>query len=1317
MAEKVIIDIEARFNANLGKVKEATRIVQSFEKAVDSANKATDSFNKKSVKPKADIEDSKFLRKIRDMQSRADKLGKTRVSTVLGAVDKATQVLGTVSAKFKSFVNGTYNAILGLKDYDFVSGISSATATLNNLVGRAWNVTLGIVDKVTAPVKRIISGLNSALGLAGVGLSTYGLVIKPVQLQVEYENLQTQFGVLLGSTSAAEKRIEELTSFAGQTPFTRDEIYQASKVLETYTSGKLATPESVGGLRQIGDIAAGTGADYTSVANAMGQMYVNMSAGNGIGDSLMSLRLMGALSAEAQAKIESLAEAVKSGSMDIDTAWAQVSTQFSRFDGMMEQMSNKLGNLLLGVKSFVTNNFTKKIGAGISESLTPFLSKFRTWRSENSKGIAEFGASVQEVAADLSGDVLGAVENIAGLFSGIFSSDEFRNAETGMEKLGVIWDGISEAFADWWGGIKPEIAKMAGNIGNTLGEGITAFFQTIAGVAPDAIDGGASIGGSFAKGFLQGMDFKTIASSILTGLGEAFQSNPVATTVLSSIAISKLGILDMFNGVFAAGSNMYNMATGLAGSRLGGRVGTAVFNGLSGSAASGIGTGISAGMASGLGLGAVAGGLAAGATAYSAGKDFYNAYSSDNKYDKTYSAAKGGTKVAGIAAGAAIGTMILPGVGTAIGAGIGGLAGWMASDSVGKAVASDREDLEKMAETSEAAAQSLAELKKKKEELASSSLAEHFGDITLSAEDLEKSIKRIFGPDKINSINKTAKAMDKAVESYAAVEEAGSALEKGLWMAKMKNGAKLTSSEMDNLKSSVKSFGTSASTALDETQYAATMAVQTLMGESKATEGLLNSTNKYFDGQSKQLATLQSDLEKELNKALKDGVIGVDEEKSINEIMASIDRINKEIQARQREAEMNELEARYGGKGLTADSFKELMAGAHASGDEMAEALWDSFGIASVGKSAKQVNQLKEGLYSQMADLRLDEYDFGVGQLKEKYSAELGILGGDVADILQNNTREQIMGAFGGLSEETVAAVGTLAESLKPTKESLEEVAAGYEALGLEVPAAVQSAIDQIDFYEMFGEQDPAAAISQWLDDNEKEFTYDMKLKGSIINGNEAGQKALGEAKGLFTFAFLNSPALPVPQGLNVNGEISSTITPTVGAELFRFNPINRSVGINLNGYINSDTMPKGYTKKFRGGILGGNLPHYAQGDLVRGGAQLAVVAEEGTPEMIIPLGAHRRQRGRELWEKAGQYLGIPGFANGGIVGGEPAKINTSGGSGPVTVDVGGITIQVEGNGNIADNIEEQKEKITEVVAEVLNAAFKAQFENSPARG
>lgn len=1308
MAEKVIIDIEARFNANLGGVRQATRVVNDFEKAVNNANKTADSFNKKTMKP--NVEDSKFLRKIREMQSKADKLGKTKVSTVLGAVDKASQVLGTVSAKAKAFAEKAWNTVIGLKDYDFLSKLGSITGKLNNLVNRAWNITIGVVDKVTAPIRSIVNKLNSALGLAGVGLSGYGLIVKPVQLQVAYENLETQFGVLLGSSSAAQKRIDELTTFAGQTPFTRDEIYQASKVLETYTSGKLSTPDSVGGLRQIGDVAAGTGTDYTSVANAFGQMYVNMAAGNGIGDSLMSLRMMGALSADAQAKIESLAESVKDGSMDIDTAWAQVSKQFTRFDGMMEQMSNKLGNLLLGVKSFVTNNFLKRIGAGISESLSPFLDRFRTWRSENSAGIAAFADSVQEVAAELSGKVLGSVENIAGFFSEIFSSDKFKNAETGMEKLKVLWEEVSDAFADWWGDVEPKIASFADKLGENLGRGITGFFQTLAGVAPDAIDGGVSIGGSFAKGFLEGIDFKAIASAIMTGLGEAFKSHPIATTLMTSVIASKLGLFDLANGAFTMGQNIYS----IFGSQTAGKIGTAVFKGVGGTGATGLGTGVSAGLASGLGLSALFGGVAAGATAFSAGKDLYNAYNADNSYDKKYNTATGVTKLGGVGAGAAVGALVGGPVGALIGAGVGGIAGWLASDKVGSSIAGSREELEKMATTSEKAAEVLAKQKKKQEELAASSLAEHFGDVTLAAEDMESAIKSIFGANKISTINKTAEAIETASTAYASMQEVGSELEKSLWMAKMKDGAKLTSSEIDNLKSSVTSYGKAATTSLEESQYAANMAVQTIMGDSKATKELLESTNDYFNGQSETLGKKKKELQEALNNALDDGVITVDEEKSINEIMASIDKINQEIQARQHEAEMNELEARYGGKGLTVDSFKQLMAGAQASGDEMANALWDSFGLASVGKSEKEIETLKQGVYDQLSTLRLDEYDFGMSNLQEKFGEELGMLGGNIADILEGNTKSQILEAFNGLDESTVAAVGSLAESLKPTKESLEAIASGYESLGLAVPEAVQNAINQIDFYECFSENDPEAAIRQWLEDHGgKDYTYEINVKGKTNGAQEAAMGSKAET----TLAFYSAYGLPVDveQGINVNGAINSTVTPTIGPSLFNFGTINRSVGINLTGNVVGHHTPK--VPGFRGRMFGEGVPQYAQGGMVRGGAQLAVVAEEGTPEMIIPLGAHRRQRGRELWEKAGQYLGVPGFAEGGLVGGEPAKISGSGGSGHVNVEVGGITIQIEGNGNIADNIEEQKEKITEVVAEVLNAAFKAQFENAPARG
>lgn len=144
--------------------------------------------------------------------------------------------------------------------------------------------------------------------------------------------------------------------------------------------------------------------------------------------------------------------------------------------------------------------------------------------------------------------------------------------------------------------------------------------------------------------------------------------------------------------------------------------------------------------------------------------------------------------------------------------------------------------------------------------------------------------------------------------------------------------------------------------------------------------------------------------------------------------------------------------------------------------------------------------------------------------------------------------------------------------------------------------------------------------------------------------------------------------------------------------------------------------------KAYRGGIVGGNVPGFAEGGYVQGGAQLITVAEEGTPEAIIPLGKHRRKRAMELFGQVGSYLQAPGFAPkgfaaGGIVGGSIG--GGFGGGMPTVVEVGGVEIKVEAKDgqNLVETIRENKEAISEEIAGVFNAAFKGQFANTPASG
>lgn len=77
-------------------------------------------------------------------------------------------------------------------------------------------------------------------------------------------------------------------------------------------------------------------------------------------------------------------------------------------------------------------------------------------------------------------------------------------------------------------------------------------------------------------------------------------------------------------------------------------------------------------------------------------------------------------------------------------------------------------------------------------------------------------------------------------------------------------------------------------------------------------------------------------------------------------------------------------------------------------------------------------------------------------------------------------------------------------------------------------------------------------------------------------------------------------------------------------------------------------------TINFSGGGSGtatvsGSIASHANGGFANG-PQLTWWGEDG-PEVIIPLGSKRRQRGLELWEQAGQMLGVSQHADGGMIG------------------------------------------------------------------
>lgn len=1106
MAEKVVIDIEAQFH-------DKTEGVEKTQKKIDKLTESAKKLDGKKINARVSAEDSKFVKSMKRAEDTVKRFGKTKAEAKLGASDKASKIIQDVAGKANAFAGRAYNAFLNVKNSDGMRAIGEIGGGLKRLVGTAWRVTVSLVDKVTAPVRSMVGKLNSVMGLAGAGLSGYGLVVKPIQMEAAYQDTMSQFEVFLGSQDKAEKRITELTDFAGQTPFSRDQIYNASKMLEVY-SPAISTPDSDGGLRMVGDIAAGTGRDYNEVAMWVGRLYSALEGGRPVGEMGAALQEMGAIGGVARNRLEELAASGK----DIGEIWPQVTKEFSKYDGIMEKQSDNLNNLLLGVQSFVGNNFLKKIGAGLSDSLTPFLKKFRTWRSENKELIASWGEGVQKFSAAISGKVLNGIETLAKKFQEVFQSDEFKNADSMWDKMKVAWDKIiAEPLSEWWNGSgKSKAVEMAGNIGSGLGKGITAAVLAIFGVESDILGEGMDVGRSFIDGFKQGFEGVEVGQAIWNGISTFFKANPIIGLILGGLAAGKIAAaLKPFTG---AVGKVVSGVTGVTGSAAAGAVGTGVISSLIGTK-SAIGGGrvitkgalagkaLSPGMAAGLGNAALMGGVAAGATAVSAAGDLYDGYNATNEYDKKHNYASSGTKVAGIAAGAAIGS-IIPGVGTLIGAGVGGLVGWFASGKVADSFAGTAEEAEKYSMVSSHAAKRTEDLKRKQEALAKVDLDKRFGKMALSAEDLDRATNNLFGKEQMAKIESNTAAITTMAESYETLKSATASFDKNMWSSTIKTGSKLAQQDVDGLKESTKQFSDSSKTFLKDAQYAAESSVRLLLGNSKEADSIVKSTRDYYAPLDKALNEKTTKLNKQVDIALEDNVIMPDEKKVIDEIQTEINEILQGVAARQQKTDMELLkfESNLLGSDMDAESFGNLMTTAQEKAKKNAEAYKQAFASAMSADnlSKGQKKSLEIGLLDDLTNLDLDVGNLGLDKIKEVFKGDIGEFGQSISKMMKDGINLQdlqtsLSDLFKGENwEGTSAGISQMLEKLAPTTEEVRGIAQRYDELGKKIPDEIANFLSQIDMYEILSNTDPGdaqAALEEWWSNNFVEgedgtFTY-----------------------------------------------------------------------------------------------------------------------------------------------------------------------------------------------------------------------------------
>lgn len=897
----------------------------------------------------------------------------------------------------------------------------------------------------------------------------------------------------------------------------------------------------------------------------------------------------------------------------------------------------------------------------------------------------------------------------------------------------AITDALVDAISDVWGAL-PTWAKIL-----------------LGGYAVGKVAGGVSnLAGGFAS--LVGGVKNIIGSSGSIGAGNT--------------VVGAAGLLGLLGKTGVAGVGASGILGGLA------NTGYALMGGTSALAMGG-------GTAALIGAGSIAGGLAAGAGVIHVGKSGYEAYQGFKEGDKTKgwaNVARAGTTAAGIGAGAMIGAKagtaigaMFGGVGAIpgalIGAGLGAVAGWIGGDAIANSIEAAKYESEEMKEVikdSDASAEDLAAtFEKAKWENAK----KHFGDIKLSMSEIARIADQIVWGDDMAYFEQFTTATQTAEASLKSMKGAAETANRWMWKAGL--GVTFNEDEVESITASFDEYINAAISFAENKHYEFTAAVGLLVDvESEGGKSVLESGNAFYGKIKADIEAAGTELGDALTKALADGFINAEEQEAITAAQQKIASITEKIANAESQAELDLIKVKFGSGNLDPDTFDNFMAQMQTTIDARMSAMDEAF-VASISSLKlqlaegaitqeeydKQVQAILDGYNTSTATLRADIKNVELKIIGEAYTKELGDNAvEDLNNVLQHAVNEGIKPIE--IDDETMANLLNIelegnAETIGNIRDWLNEIATQLDLIAdQELPDSVEKTVG----VDITGEKHIQNTIDVLVEEfgipEEQADTVALLLTGDkeILSKIDTSQLA----------AELGVPedvAETIITKLTGSKSIEERVE-VLGTDLVSATEVWQTITVNLKSKVGQVVdKVSGYVKSvfgggsggsddddgsgYRGGIFGGTsaMEGFALGgrpdDGMLDGSIRYIRVNEEAPEMIIPLSSQRRGRGLKLWAEAGNIMGVPGFARGGIIGGnsqdEGIRFNTYGsgsestGGRTIQVDVGGVTLEINVTGSdregIVEAIKAQAGELADYMVGIIADALEDQFENTPVRG
>lgn len=1032
--------------------------------------------------------------------------------------------------------------------------------------------------------------------------------------------------------------------------------------------------------------------------------------------------------------------------------------------GMADTMQDNLSGSITYLQSAVDG-----VKISLGEKLAPRVKGIVDWLTGQMPAVEKALGSFLDMALDK-------VDGIKDKFAQISSSDEFKNADL-FGKVKIAWDKIiAEPFSVWWKiNGKAKLADAASGVGTGIGNGIKTGILALLGIdIPDAAEEGASIGGSFIKGFAEGLDFSGISKKLMEGLGKLIKNAGKLLPGGDSAGLSSVlsaGILAKIISPFVkAGAGGVRIGRSLFGERttpqengepqvvpgigrliLGNAAAGTGLLGFGANTAIKLGAGnlaggasLSAGALSALGLGGIAGGAVGAGSAVSGMIDLYKSLKSDSSEKSTAYKKSAAWKIGGVGAGAAAGAAlgsIVPGLGTAvgglIGAGIGGIAGIVGGNKVKSDYKENLKATQIEAEKTALKAQKALEttgrsIKNVRFETSSLNSAindsevsvEQFGNMFQNA--VGEKLKNNFGNLKLSlsEIQNAAKKIvfdnnEKQIEKFANATQKSVASMETLKSRvqeidrlnwETKLGVKLSKESKKEYKNSMKSLADEAQSYLSDKHYEADIAINMLVGKDKG-KGIKKGLNGAYEGLESQINEASTELQRVVSTALSDGVISTKDKVKVN-----IGGVKYKMDEASAVAELQNQIAGITNKVTTVqqdaklEALKIRFSGAALDADSFA-ALQEEMQLDVASFSDNYNQALELGI----ANVKMSLQEGAIDQ--SEYDKQISKL----TEGYEANIQDLQMRVESFQLDTIAESFGSSLDGILPdiegtTSEKLSTAMANALAINPEPLEWSQEQIASWFGLEGLGAE-TQAAVSGLLQQTAESIDY--SASGSAV------------ASGVGN-AIQNADMEPVNSAVSdIKSKTDSMVNSVFGEGVSTKMPVNVTADyklMNPNATVNVTGGGSGTA------ALTANISAHAKGGIMTR-PHIGLVAEDGA-EAIIPLSGKQKEHSLSLWEKAGQMLGVRTYAEGGIVGdakpediagttepvpvpvAEPAEGN-GGGNIPVTIqslnfEINVNSSEVQNAQALVDTIRENVRGMTDEIAYQLATAIQQVYANTP---